>query len=83
MSIPITRMKFSAWILFACLWVTVVYTPVCHWAWGGGWMHKIGALDFAGGNVVRLLPPLIIEERQVDEAVQAIERACSAYAKAA
>jgi Amt family ammonium transporter len=47
-------MKFSAWILFSLLWVTVVYTPVCHWAWGGGWMHKIGALDFAGGNVVHI-----------------------------
>ncbi len=50
----VDRMKFSAWIIFATLWVTVVYTPVCHWAWGGGWMHKIGALDFAGGNVVHI-----------------------------
>jgi ammonium transporter, Amt family len=50
----VDRMKFSAWILFTVLWVTVVYTPVCHWAWGGGWMHKIGALDFAGGNVVHI-----------------------------
>ncbi|MDJ0784314.1 MAG: ammonium transporter [Desulfosarcinaceae bacterium] len=50
----VDRMKFGAWILFAVLWVTVVYTPVCHWAWGGGWMHKIGALDFAGGNVVHI-----------------------------
>ncbi|WDP90295.1 MAG: ammonium transporter [Desulfobacter sp.] len=50
----VDRMKFSAWIVFAVLWVTVVYTPVCNWAWGGGWMHKIGALDFAGGNVVHI-----------------------------
>jgi Amt family ammonium transporter len=50
----VDRMKFSAWIIFAVLWVTVVYTPVCHWAWGGGWMDKIGALDFAGGNVVHI-----------------------------
>lgn len=50
----VDRMKFSAWIVFTVLWVTVVYTPVCNWAWGGGWMHKIGALDFAGGNVVHI-----------------------------
>jgi Amt family ammonium transporter len=50
----VDRMKFSAWIIFAVLWVSVVYAPVCHWAWGGGWMHKIGALDFAGGNVVHI-----------------------------
>lgn len=50
----VDRMKFSAWLVFALLWVTFVYTPVCNWAWGGGWMHKIGALDFAGGNVVHI-----------------------------
>lgn len=50
----VDRMKFSAWIVFALLWVSFVYTPVCNWAWGGGWMHKIGALDFAGGNVVHI-----------------------------
>ncbi len=50
----VDRMKFSAWIVFTLLWVTLVYTPVCNWAWGGGWMHKIGALDFAGGNVVHI-----------------------------
>ena len=47
-------MKFSAWIVFTLLWVTFVYTPVCNWAWGGGWMHHMGALDFAGGNVVHI-----------------------------
>lgn len=50
----VDRMKFSSWIVFTILWVTFVYTPVCHWVWGGGWMHKMGALDFAGGNVVHI-----------------------------
>ncbi len=50
----VDRMKFSSWIVFTVLWITFVYTPVCNWAWGGGWMHKIGALDFAGGNVVHI-----------------------------
>jgi Amt family ammonium transporter len=50
----VDRMKFSSWIIFTILWVTFVYAPVCNWAWGGGWMHKIGALDFAGGNVVHI-----------------------------
>ena len=50
----VDRMKFSSWIIFTILWITFVYTPVCNWAWGGGWMHKIGALDFAGGNVVHI-----------------------------
>ncbi|MGE0087549.1 MAG: ammonium transporter [Desulfococcaceae bacterium] len=50
----VDRMKFSSWIVFTILWVTFVYSPVCHWAWGGGWMAGIGALDFAGGNVVHI-----------------------------
>lgn len=50
----VDRIKFSSWIVFTILWVTFVYAPVCNWAWGGGWMHKIGALDFAGGNVVHI-----------------------------
>lgn len=50
----VDRMKFSAWIVFCILWVTFVYAPVCNWVWGGGWMHKMGALDFAGGNVVHI-----------------------------
>ncbi|MFU8769042.1 MAG: ammonium transporter, partial [Desulfotignum sp.] len=50
----VDRMKFSAWIVFAVLWVTFVYAPVCNWAWGGGWMDQMGALDFAGGNVVHI-----------------------------
>lgn len=50
----VDRMKFSAWIVFAGLWVTFVYAPIAHWVWGGGWMGKMGALDFAGGNVVHI-----------------------------
>lgn len=50
----VDRMKFSSWIIFTILWVTFVYTPVCNWVWGGGWMHQLGALDFAGGNVVHI-----------------------------
>jgi len=49
------RMKFSALILFSILWVTFVYSPLCHWVWGGGWMTKtLGTLDFAGGIVVHI-----------------------------
>jgi Amt family ammonium transporter len=50
----VDRMRFSAWLVFILLWVTVVYAPIAHWAWGGGWMSKMGALDFAGGNVVHI-----------------------------
>ncbi len=50
----VDRMKFSSWIVFAVLWVTFVYSPVAHWAWGGGWMGSMGALDFAGGTVVHI-----------------------------
>lgn len=50
----VDRMKFSSWIVFIVLWVTIAYSPVCHWAWGGGWMAKMGALDFAGGTVVHI-----------------------------
>ncbi len=50
----IERMKFSAWILFSVLWMTLVYLPVAHWVWGGGFLAKMGALDFAGGTVVHV-----------------------------
>lgn len=50
----VDRLKFSSWIVFCVLWVTFVYCPIAHWAWGGGWMGKMGALDFAGGNVVHI-----------------------------
>ena len=49
------RMKFSAYVLFMVLWVTLVYAPVAHWVWAeGGWIFNLGALDFAGGNVVHI-----------------------------
>ena len=49
------RMKFSAFLIFTVLWATLVYNPICHWVWGvGGWMGSLGALDFAGGNVVHI-----------------------------
>lgn len=48
------RMKFSAMLWFMGIWFTVVYVPVCHWVWGGGWLGDLGALDFAGGTVVHI-----------------------------
>jgi Amt family ammonium transporter len=48
------RMKFSAFLAFIVLWSTLVYSPLAHWAWGGGWMGSMGALDFAGGTVVHI-----------------------------
>jgi Amt family ammonium transporter len=48
------RMKFSALLLFSVLWSIVVYCPVAHWLWGGGWLGGLGALDFAGGAVVHI-----------------------------
>jgi Amt family ammonium transporter len=51
----VERIKFSALMLFAALWVTLVYAPVCHWVWGnGGWLGGLGVLDFAGGAVVHI-----------------------------
>jgi len=48
------RMKFSAMLLFSAIWLTIVYAPVCHWVWGGGWLSDMGLLDFAGGTVVHV-----------------------------
>lgn len=48
------RMKFSSFVVFMILWITFVYAPICHWVWGGGWLSKLGVLDFAGGLVVHL-----------------------------
>src|SRR5437667_2783179 len=49
------RKKFSAFLLFTVLWATFVYDPLAHWVWGdGGWLKKLGALDFAGGTVVHI-----------------------------
>jgi Amt family ammonium transporter len=50
----VERMKFSAILLFSILWFTLVYSPIAHWVWGGGWLAKLGALDFAGGAVVHI-----------------------------
>ena len=48
------RMKFGAFIAFIAIWVVVVYAPITHWVWGGGWLGSDGALDFAGGTVVHI-----------------------------
>ncbi|MEY7999704.1 ammonium transporter [Clostridium sp. Mt-5] len=49
------RMKFMHWIVFLICWTTLVYDPIAHWVWGaGGWLKNLGALDFAGGNVVHI-----------------------------
>lgn len=49
------RMKFSAYVLFTTLWLVFVYAPLAHWVWApGGWLHELGALDFAGGTVVHI-----------------------------
>src|SRR5438094_446330 len=48
----VERMRFSAYVTFIVLWAVVVYSPIAHWVWGGGWLSKLGALDFAGGTVV-------------------------------
>ncbi len=48
------RMKFSAVMIFMSLWMLIVYAPICHWVWGGGWLGSWGVLDFAGGTVVHI-----------------------------
>lgn len=48
------RVKMSSYIIFGLLWLTLVYAPLAHWAWGGGWASQLGALDFAGGTVVHI-----------------------------
>ena len=48
------RIKFSAVMIFSCIWLLVVYVPVTHWVWGGGWLQEMGLLDFAGGTVVHV-----------------------------
>src|SRR5471030_2178221 len=48
------RMKFSAFMWFMALWLLLVYCPIAHWVWGGGWLGTMGALDYAGGTVVHL-----------------------------
>lgn len=48
------RMRFSAMLIFCSIWLLVVYAPVCHWVWGGGWLYNMGLQDFAGGTVVHI-----------------------------
>ena len=48
------RMKTKAWILFVPIWACLVYIPIAHWVWGGGWLMQMNALDFAGGTVVHI-----------------------------
>ena len=52
----VERFKFSTYLLFTVIWITVVYAPVAHWVWGGGWIGAdgAGALDFAGGTVIHI-----------------------------
>ncbi|MEO5347548.1 MAG: ammonium transporter [Magnetococcus sp. YQC-9] len=65
------RMRFSAVLWFTTLWLTLVYLPLCHWVWGGGWLATMGFMDFAGGSVVHinagiaaLIAALIIGKRR-------------------
>ncbi len=50
----VERIRFSAVLLFSGLWLVLVYVPVCHWIWGGGWLAQLGVMDFAGGIVVHV-----------------------------
>ena len=50
----VERMKFGAIFIFSIIWFTIVYCPIAHWVWGGGWLAKLGAIDFAGGSVVHI-----------------------------
>src|SRR5687767_5203238 len=50
----VERMRFSAYLAFISLWSVIVYAPIAHWVWGGGWLGDMGALDFAGGTVVHV-----------------------------
>ncbi|HTS86950.1 MAG TPA: ammonium transporter [Gemmatimonadales bacterium] len=50
----VERMRFGPYLLFIILWTVVVYAPVAHWVWGGGWLGRLGVLDFAGGTVVHI-----------------------------
>ena len=67
----VERMRFSMYVLFISLWALLVYSPVAHWVWGGGWLARWGALDFAGGTVVHvnaaiaaLVAAIVVGKRQ-------------------
>jgi Amt family ammonium transporter len=75
------RMKFKAYAIFAAIWVLVVYSPLAHWVWGGGWLgaEGVGALDFAGGTVVHIasaaaaLAAAIVLGKRKDHGTSAIQ----------
>ena len=48
------RKRFTSVVLFAAMWSVLVYVPLAHWIWGGGWLAQMGALDFAGGAVIHI-----------------------------
>src|SRR5947207_5298441 len=50
----VERMRFGPYVAFITLWSVLVYAPIAHWVWGGGWIGRLGALDFAGGTVVHV-----------------------------
>ena len=50
----IERVRYSTWFVFSILWVILVYSPVAHWVWGGGFLNQLGELDFAGGTVIHV-----------------------------
>jgi len=50
----VERVRFKTFLIFSLAWATLVYDPLCHWVWGGGWLGALGALDFAGGTVVHI-----------------------------
>ena len=52
----VDRMRFGPYLAFIGLWTIFVYAPIAHWVWGGGWLSKLGVLDFAGGTVVHITP---------------------------
>jgi ammonium transporter, Amt family len=67
----VERMRFSAYVAFISLWAVLVYSPIAHWVWGGGWLFRMGALDFAGGTVVHvnaaiaaLVAAMVVGKRQ-------------------
>jgi ammonium transporter, Amt family len=67
----VERMRFAAYVIFITLWSLLVYAPIAHWVWGGGWLADMGALDFAGGTVVHvnaaiaaLVAAIVVGKRQ-------------------
>jgi len=74
----VERIRFGPYLLFISLWSILVYAPVCHWVWGGGWLADLGALDFAGGTVVHVnagvaaLVVALVVRRRKDYGRQAI-----------